>query len=150
MALHRLHHEQLVSRPLAEVADFFSRAENLALLTPPAMRFQLLTPLPLEMRDGTLIEYSLRVRGLPLRWISRIEEWQDGAGFADRQLRGPYKHWLHRHSFTAVDGGTKVTDDVEYELPLGLLGELGGLALVRHDLEKSFEFRHAAVARLLG
>lgn len=150
MGVHRLQREQFVARPLGEVCEFFARAGNLALLTPPRMRFQLITPEPIEMGDGTLIEYRLRVHGLPIRWISRIEEWQDGRGFADRQLRGPYKHWLHRHTFEAVDGGTRVADSVEFELPLGLLGELGGVPLVRHDLSRIFDFRREAVARLLG
>jgi ligand-binding SRPBCC domain-containing protein len=150
MARHHLQREQFVARPLPEVAEFFSRAGNLALLTPPQMRFQLITPEPIEMRDGALIEYRLRVHGLPIRWVSRIEEWEEGRGFADRQLRGPYKHWLHHHTFEAVDGGTNVADNIEYELPLGLLGEIGGMPLVRHDLDAIFEFRRQAVEKLLG
>ena len=150
MAVNHLHREQLVARPLDEVAEFFSNAGNLALLTPASMRFQLITPQPVEMRDGALIEYRLRVHGVPIRWVSRIENWRDGAGFDDRQLRGPYKHWRHRHSFEAVDGGTRVTDDVEYELPLGPLGALAGGLMVRRDLGRIFDFRRDTVRRLLG
>lgn len=150
MSVHHFVRKQFVPRPPAEVSDFFSSAANLGLLTPPQMRFRLVTAEPIEMRDGTLIEYRLRVHGLPIRWVSRIEDWEEGHGFADRQLRGPYKHWLHRHSFAAVDGGTSVGDDVEYELPLGLLGDLGGWGLVHRDLTRIFDFRREAVARLLG
>jgi ligand-binding SRPBCC domain-containing protein len=150
VSVHELHREQVVARPLDEVFDFFSRAGNLALLTPPQMRFQMITPEPIAMGVGTLIEYRLRVHGLPLRWISRIDEWDEGRRFADRQLRGPYKLWLHSHEFEAVPEGTKVNDHVRFELPLGLLGELGGLPLVRRDLARIFDYRRAAVENLLG
>jgi ligand-binding SRPBCC domain-containing protein len=150
VSVHELHREQVVARPLDEVFDFFSRAGNLALLTPPQMRFQMITPEPIAMGVGTLIEYRLRVHGLPLRWISRIDEWDEGRRFADRQLRGPYKLWLHSHEFEAVPEGTKVSDHVRFELPLGLLGELGGLPLVRRDLASIFDYRRAAVEKLLG
>ncbi|MGD0980196.1 MAG: SRPBCC family protein [Solirubrobacteraceae bacterium] len=150
MSLHKLHREQLVARPLDEVFEFFSSAGNLALLTPSAMRFEMITPEPIEMATGTLLEYRLRVHGVPIRWISRIEEWEHGRRFVDRQLKGPYKIWLHTHEFEATPGGTKVSDSVRYELPLGVLGELGGLPLVRRDLARIFDYRRDAVQKLLG
>jgi ligand-binding SRPBCC domain-containing protein len=122
----------------------------LALLTPSAMRFEMITPEPIEMATGTLLEYRLRVHGVPIRWISRIEEWEHGRRFVDRQLKGPYKIWLHTHEFEATPGGTKVSDSVRYELPLGVLGELGGLPLVRRDLARIFDYRRDAVQKLLG
>lgn len=150
MSVHELHREQIVARPLQEVFEFFSNAGNLARLTPPAMHFTMITPQPIEMRSGALIEYRLRVHGLPIRWISLIEEWVEGVRFSDSQVKGPYKRWLHTHEFEAVAGGTRVSDHVEFELPLGVLGELGGLALVRHDLGRIFAFRREAVEQLLG
>ncbi len=148
--MHELHREQVVARPLDEVFEFFSRAGNLKLLTPPQMRFEMITPEPIAMHVGTLIEYRLRVHGVPLRWISRIEEWDEDRRFADRQLKGPYKLWLHSHEFEAVPAGTRVSDHVRFELPLGLLGELGGLPLVRRDLGRIFDYRREAVEKLLG
>ncbi|MGB0097400.1 MAG: SRPBCC family protein [Solirubrobacteraceae bacterium] len=148
--VHRLEREQLVARPLTEVFAFFAQARNLEQITPPWLRFKLLSPEPIEMGVGTLIEYRLHVHGLPLRWVSRIEEWEPGRGFVDRQLRGPYRLWHHRHGFAAAGDGTVVRDHVNYALPLGMLGELAHRALVRRDLTRIFGFRQAAVTRLLG
>jgi ligand-binding SRPBCC domain-containing protein len=148
--VHRLEREQLVARPLTEVFRFFSQARNLEQITPPWLRFKLLSPEPIEMGVGTLIEYRLHVHGLPLRWVSRIDEWEQGSGFVDRQLRGPYRLWHHRHEFAAAGDGTVVRDHVSYALPLGMLGEVAHRALVRRDLTRIFGFRQAAVTRLLG
>jgi ligand-binding SRPBCC domain-containing protein len=150
MSVHELHREQFVARPLDEVFEFFSSASNLELLTPSLMHFEIVTPGPIAMAPGTLIEYRLRVHGIPIRWISRIEEWEQGRRFVDRQLKGPYKLWHHTHEFEEMPGGTKVSDSVRYELPLGVLGELGGLPLVRRDLARIFDYRREAVQKLLG
>ena len=149
MRTHLLEREQLLARPLEEVFRFFSEASNLALLTPPSMHFRLITAQPVQMRDGTLIEYRLRVHGMPIRWVSRIEDWEEGVGFADRQVKGPYRHWLHRHGFEATEDGTRIVDRVEYALPFGVLGLLG-VPLVRRELDAIFAYRRAAVVRLLG
>jgi len=150
MSVHRLHREQFVARPLDEVFEFFSSASNLELLTPSLMHFEIVTPRPIAMAPGTLIEYRLRVHGIPIRWISCIEESEHGRRFVDRQLKGPYKLWHHTHEFEEMPGGTKVSDSVRYELPLGVLGELGGLPLVRRDLARIFDYRREAVQKLLG
>jgi ligand-binding SRPBCC domain-containing protein len=150
MSVHLLEREQLVPRPVDEVFDFFAQARNLERITPPWLGFEVLTPGPVEMGSGTLIEYRLRVHAVPVRWISRIEEWDSGRLFVDRQLRGPYRLWHHRHEFVARAEGTVVRDRVRYALPLGPLGELAHAAFVRRDLERIFEFRRATVAQLLG
>lgn len=148
MHVHRLEQETVVDRPLPEVFAFFARAHNLERITPPWLRFEVLTPEPVRMAPGTLIEYRLRLHGIPLRWLTRIEEWDEDRGFVDRQLRGPYKLWHHRHEFEAVEGGTRVRDVVHYALPLGPLGELARLVLVRRDLDRIFAYRRDAVERL--
>jgi ligand-binding SRPBCC domain-containing protein len=150
MTVHVLEREQLVAAPLADVFAFFAQARNLERITPPWLRFVVLTPGPIEMAPGALIDYRLQVRGVPLRWTSRIEEWAPGRGFVDRQLRGPYRLWLHRHEFAELDGGTIVRDRVRYELPLGPIGDAVHAAIVRHDLARVFDFRRDAVRRLLG
>jgi ligand-binding SRPBCC domain-containing protein len=149
MRLHVLEREQLVPRPLDEVFSFFAQARNLERITPPWLRFEVLTPEPIAMAAGTLIDYRLRLRGIPLRWLSRIEEWEHERAFADRQLRGPYRLWHHRHEFAPRGGGTVVRDRVRYALPLGRLGSLAHGAFVRRDLERIFDYRRAAVRRLL-
>jgi ligand-binding SRPBCC domain-containing protein len=148
--IHDLYREQLVPRPLDEVFGFFARAGNLERLTPPWLGFGLVTPEPVEMGAGTLIEYRLRLHGLPLRWISRIERWEPGRAFEDVQVKGPYRLWHHRHEFRAAGGGTLVRDHVRYALPLGRLGDLAHAALVERDLARIFAFRYAAVKKLLA
>ncbi len=148
--IHHLHREQLVRRPLGEVFDFFARADNLERITPPWLAFGLVTPEPIEMGAGTMIEYRLRLHRLPLRWISRIERWEPGRAFEDVQVKGPYRLWHHRHEFRVAGGGTLVQDHVRYSLPLGPLGELGHALFVERDLARIFAYRHAAVRELLA
>jgi ligand-binding SRPBCC domain-containing protein len=150
MSVHRLERRQYLEHPLEVVFSFFAEARNLEQITPPWLRFRVLNPGPVEMRVGALIDYRLHVHRVPLRWTSRIEEWDPGRGFVDRQLRGPYGLWHHRHRFEPSGAGTLVSDEVDYALPLGRVGELGHRAFVRRDLERIFAYRHAAVQRLLA
>ena len=108
MGIYTLHRELWVPYPLLRVFDFFSRAENLEQLTPPWMHFRILTPLPIVMKPGATIAYSLRVRGIPLRWLTEIECWNPPYEFVDVQAKGPYKLWRHKHRFTERNGGTLV------------------------------------------
>lgn len=141
--------EQVVAQELAVVFEFFSRARNLEALTPPWLNFDVLTPEPIEMRPGTLIDYRLRMRGLPLRWRTLIEVWEPQRMFVDRQLRGPYRLWHHTHEFEPHPGGTIVRDHVRYEIPLGAVGSVARRLFVRRDLEQVFDYRQQAVVRLL-
>jgi ligand-binding SRPBCC domain-containing protein len=148
--IHHLYREQLVAKPLDQVFAFFAQAGNLERITPPWLGFNLVTPEPVEMRAGVLIEYRLRLHRVPLRWISRIALWEPGWAFEDVQVRGPYRLWRHRHEFMPAGGGTLVRDRVRYALPLGPLGVAVHAAVVERDLERIFAFRQAAVASLLG
>jgi ligand-binding SRPBCC domain-containing protein len=150
MTVHVLQREQVVAQPLTQVFDFFSKARNLELLTPPWLRFEVLTPEPVAMDVGTLIDYRLRLHHVPLRWQSRIEAWEENRLFIDRQLKGPYRLWHHRHEFEDLGGATLVRDHVRYALPFGRLGALAARILVARDLERVFAYRHQAVERLLG
>lgn len=150
MNVHRLEREQYIDRPLGDVFHFFAEAHNLERITPPWLSFQVLTPDPIEMGVGVLIDYRLRVHGLPLRWTSRIEDWEPGHSFVDRQMRGPYGLWHHRHTFSEQGGGTVVRDEVDYAMPYGAVGDLAHPLFVRRDLERIFTYRHEAVPRLLG
>ncbi len=150
MSKHLIEREQFVDRPLEEVFSFYAEARNLERLTPGWLRFEVLTPAPVAMGEGTRIEYRLRLHGLPLRWVSLIESWEPGKGFVDRQVRGPYREWHHRHEFEASGTGTIVRDRVRYEVPCGALGEIARRLFVANDLERVFDYRQAAVAEIFG
>jgi ligand-binding SRPBCC domain-containing protein len=142
--------EQHLPGTPAEVFPFFADAGNLERITPEWLGFRVVTPRPIEMRAGTLIEYRLRLHGLPFRWLTRIDVWEPPHRFVDRQLRGPYRDWRHEHTFAAGGpGGTLMRDRVEYSLPLGPLGRLADAVLVRRDLARIFDHRAGSVARFI-
>ena len=149
MAVHVLEREQWVPCPPEPTFELFSDAFALERITPPWLDFQVISSGPLEMREGALIRYALRLHGLPLRWLTRIEVWEPPHRFVDVQLRGPYRLWIHSHTFLPRDDGTAIVDRVRYQLPLGVLGELARLAVVRRDLERIFDYRQAAVSSAL-
>lgn len=140
--------EALVPVDREALFSFFATAENLERITPPRLRFRIATPLPVEMRPGTLIDYRLSLAGVPFAWRTEISEWNPPHSFTDVQLRGPYRTWVHRHSFESAEGGTLMVDEVRYRIGYGLLGRLA-LPLVRRQLEYIFRYRQASIERLL-
>jgi len=146
----KLEQVQTIPRPRNEVFAFFADAHNLQRLTPDFLGFQILTPPPIEMRAGTLIDYRIRLGGIPLRWRTLIECFEPGIRFVDVQLRGPYRYWHHLHEFEDAPEGTRMRDVVHYELPLGPLGTLARQFLVRRSLERIFAFRRQAIETLWG
>ncbi|HEX3156247.1 MAG TPA: SRPBCC family protein [Candidatus Angelobacter sp.] len=149
-ATYILNFKQQVQRPLPEIFDFFSRAENLEALTPPWLNFRILNVNPQPVQQGTMINYSLRVHGIPLRWTSEIVEWEPPHCFVDLQLRGPYKLWRHEHRFEPSDGGTLISDTISLSLPLGFLGQLAYKIKVRSDVQEIFAFRKNKIRTLFG
>jgi ligand-binding SRPBCC domain-containing protein len=147
---HELRRSQILPRPLGEVFAFFSDAANLERITPGFLHFKILTPLPIHMQPGTLIDYRIRICGIPRRWRTLIEEYEPGRRFVDVQLKGPYALWRHRHEFEEVPGGTRVSDVVHYRLPLGPLGLLAHALFVRRMLREIFDFRQRAMVEIFG
>jgi ligand-binding SRPBCC domain-containing protein len=139
---------QQVARPLPEVFDFFSRAENLEALTPPWLNFKILDVKPQPVQQGTLINYSLRIHGIPVRWTSEIIEWEPPHRFVDLQLSGPYKLWRHEHRFETCQGGTLITDTINLALPLGFLGRLAYKIKLESDVKEIFAFREKTIRSL--
>jgi ligand-binding SRPBCC domain-containing protein len=132
-------------RPVSEVFPFFGNAQNLEMITPPWLDFRILSKVPIEMQAGTLIDYRIRLHGVPLFWQTRIELWDPPQRFIDRQLRGPYRAWIHEHVFKPRNDGTCCVDRVEYAVPGGALIDH---LFVRPDVERIFEFRRKRLLEL--
>ena len=147
MRIRELHRELWLPRPPEEVFPFFADAGNLERLTPPLLNFQILTPRPIEMRAGTLIDYRLRIRGIPVRWRSEITVWEPQRRFVDEQRRGPYRLWHHEHTFEPRDGGTLCCDTVRYAVVFDFLVHR---VLVRPDIERIFAFRQEKLREVFG
>jgi ligand-binding SRPBCC domain-containing protein len=138
--------EALIPLPRDEVFPFFAAAENLERITPPELRFRIITPLPVEMRQGTLIDYRLSLDGIPFGWRTEISEWDPPHAFTDTQLEGPYHTWIHRHTFEEADGGTLMRDEVRWRVPFWPLSAVA-LPLVR--VARIFRHRQEALGALL-
>ncbi len=147
MSEHLLERSQRVGVPAERAFDFYADARNLEPMTPPWLHFQLTTPGPIAMGAGTLLDYRMRLHGVPIRWQTRIETWERPLRFTDTQVRGPYLLWEHTHWFEP-DGEDACTmhDRVRYAIPYGQLGELAHRVFVRRDLERIFDFRRDAFA----
>jgi len=142
---YRLEAEQFVPQPRNRVFAFFSDAFQLEALTPSWLKFSVLTPAPIHISTGKLIDYKLRVRGIPIRWQSRISVWEPPFRFVDEQTRGPYRRWHHTHVFEEIDGGTLCRDIVDYEV---YGGSLVNALFVRGDLLKIFAFRQRQLSQV--
>lgn len=147
---YRLESRLWLPRPVDEIWPFFADPANLEQITPPFLSFRIEDPQSIEMGAGALIDYHLKVHGLPLRWRTEIVEWNPPHGFVDLQLRGPYRRWHHRHTFVAKGSGTDCIDVVDYRLPFGPLGRLAHALFVRRDVQSIFEHRAQALIRLFG
>jgi ligand-binding SRPBCC domain-containing protein len=143
----RLTTELTLPRPIEEVFTFFAEAGNLEEITPRWLEFQVETPAPIEMRAGRLIDYRLRVHGIPIRWQSEISAWEPPYRFVDEQRTGPYRLWHHEHTFVECEEGTLVGDQVDYAVPGGRLVHA---LVVRRDLRKIFRYRTQKLREILG
>ena len=144
---YRLTAEVFLPKSREEIFPFFADAYNLEELTPSWMNFSVLTPAPIDMHEGTLIDYKLRIRGVPLRWRTKITGWEPPYRFCDEQLKGPYRFWRHEHTFVNVDGGCLARDQVDYAVPGG---KLIHWLIVRRDVERIFEYRTEVLKRIFA
>jgi len=141
MSLHIFKQEMTIDKPIEEVFSFFSNAENLNKLTPPILDFKILTPLPIAMKRGALIDYKIKLNGIVFKWKTKITAWEPNKRFEDTQLKGPYKVWIHEHLFEVVNGKVKMTDTVTYEAPGGFLEPLINKFYISKKVAEIFEFR---------
>ena len=146
----RFEMEQWLPLDREQVFSFFSTPHNLEAITPPWLNFRILDQSTDEIQLGTEFKYRLKVRGLPMHWHSRIDEWEPLSRFVDVQLSGPYALWHHTHTFEEEGGGTLIRDVVRYALPMGRIGDLFGGAWVARDVEKIFEYRRQRIEELLA
>ena len=137
--------KQYINKPLEVVFEFFSKPENLEMITPKSLSFNILTPTPIKMEKGSLIDYTIRLFGVPIHWRTLISDYEPPFRFVDQQIKGPYTFWHHTHTFKLVEGGVEIIDDVKYSLPLGWLGTLAHAIWVRKDLVKIFEYRKTVI-----
>ena len=149
MAEHTLKRELTIDLPRAEVFEFFSDASNLERITPGDLGFHIVTPQPIEMGKGAIIEYKINLSGIPLKWKTLISTWDPPFEFVDEQLSGPYKQWIHRHTFKELGGNkTLIEDEVKYRLPFEPLGDIAHF-LVARQLDQIFDFRTEVVQSIL-
>ncbi len=151
MKTYLLERKQIIPRSKSETFDFFSDAINLERITPPFLMFRILTPRPIQMAAGTVIEYKLVLYGIPFKWRSLIESWTPEESFVDMQIRGPYALWHHTHTFEEIGPNeTLMRDVVRHRIPFGFLGRVAHRLFVKKMLDEIFDYRGTATAQLLG
>ncbi len=142
MKTYTLKYEQYIDLPINDVFNFFSKPENLSLITPARLKFDILTPVPLKMKEGQLVDYSLKIMYLiKLHWRTLITHYEKPYKFVDQQIKGPYTMWHHTHTFEEKDGGTLIRDDLKYAIPLGILGRFVHALYIKHDIQSIFKYR---------
>ena len=150
MKIYELNKTQYIKRSIEEVFSFFEKAENLALITPEKLAFKILTPTPIVMVKGTLIDYTIRLMGIPIHWRTLITKYNPPHEFVDEQLKGTYKFWHHTHTFKVINGGVEINDSVRYGIPMGVLGQLVHQVWILKNLENIFEYRKAVIDKLFN
>lgn len=136
--------------PRETLFEFFKEASNLERITPPWLNFRVLTPLPITMFAGRMIDYNIRLYGIPMRWRTEITQWTPPFSFVDSQIRGPYAKWVHTHTFEERDGGTWMHDRVEYRIPGGPFAAIPHLLFVRKNVEQIFRYRKAQILAIFS
>ena len=148
--MYRLTTSQTVSADLNTIFHFFAQPENLARITPPWLGFRILTPSPITMKEGALVDYEIKLGPIPTRWRTLITSYEPGVSFVDEQLMGPYSFWHHTHRFEATASGTLLTDEVLYLPPLGILGRMAHGLAIKNQLQGIFRHRHQVIAQKFG
>ncbi|HMS42161.1 MAG TPA: SRPBCC family protein [Pyrinomonadaceae bacterium] len=148
MAEYILEREQIIKRPQAEVFEFFANAGNLEKITPPELNFHIITPQPIDIKKGAVIDYQLKLRGIPITWKTEITQWNPPFDFVDTALKSPYKQWIHLHTFEeGKNGETIMRDIVRYRLPLEPLGDLAHF-YVKKELKYIFDYRYKVIEEI--
>ena len=151
MKLYTLKREQKISKNIEDVFQFFSKPENLSIITPSKMKFKILTPSPIEMKEGALIDYTVNIFGFPIRWRTLITDYKPSHMFVDQQLKGPYSMWHHTHLFERLnDEETLIKDIVIYAVPFGIIGKLTHSLYIKTDLDAIFDYRSQKIREIFN
>ena len=139
---------QTIDKPLDVVFSFFAKPENLRRITPSTLDFQILTPTPISMVKGTVIDYNIKVMGIRVHWRTLITSYNPPTRFVDEQTKGPYLLWIHTHTFKIKDEGVEIHDCIEYSIPLGLLGRVVHFLWIKRKLDQIFDFRRRKIEEI--
>ena len=145
MKTHHLNQISSINKPLLDVFAFFCNAENLARLTPPSVNFKILTPLPISIKQGALIDYRIKINGIIFNWQTEINIWEPPFRFVDIQKKGPYKLWRHEHLFEEKNGKTQMTDNVEFQSPGWILEPIINGLFVEKKVNEIFTYRNKQI-----
>jgi len=145
MKVHKLEYKQFINKNIEEVFNFFSNPENLSLITPKKLNFNILTPSPIEMKDGQLIDYTIKLLGKKIRWRTMITVYEPPNLFIDQQLLGPYSLWHHKHVFKEVKNGVEIIDTIHYVVPFGIIGNIVNYFFIHRDLKNIFKYRKEVI-----
>ena len=150
MTPHVLIRKTVIKKNIEHLFDFFSKAENLNSITPPLLGFKIITPLPVEMKKGTIIDYKIKLNGIPFSWRTEITKWDPPFLFEDTQIKGPYKIWIHEHRFDEKEGMTIMTDTVRYLSPGGIFEFIPHNLMVKKKVEFIFDYREKVLNELFA
>jgi len=148
MKTYKLKHKQKINGSIDKVFSFFKKPENLAKLTPRKLNFKILTPSPIKMKDGQLIDYTITLFGKKVHWRTLISDYCEPNMFIDQQLKGPYLLWHHKHEFNQVQNKVEMIDEVTYAIPFGFLGQIVHYIYIRRELEYIFKYRNKIINNL--
>ena len=149
MKLNEINSEQFINIKIQNVFDFFSKPENLQEITPKRLGFNIITPGPIEMEKGTVIDYYIKISYIPIRWRTIITNYNPPYKFVDQQIKGPYSFWHHTHTFSKLNGGTLIKDNIKYLVPFGIIGKIINKIWIKRDLENIFDYRKNKIKILL-
>ena len=145
MKVYNLKFNQTINKPIEEVFSFFSKPENLSLITPKKLSFKILTPSPIKMKEGQLIDYTIKILGKKIRWRTIITDYNPPDYFIDQQLKGPYSMWHHTHRFKSVNDSVEMVDEINYVVPFGFLGQIINYVFIKPDLVRIFKYREKVI-----
>tara|TARA_Y100001970_G_C13808702_1_gene638856 strand:- start:81 stop:539 length:459 start_codon:yes stop_codon:yes gene_type:complete len=150
MKLYSLHFKQTINRPIEEVFDFFSKPENLSRITPKKLNFKILTPTPIKMMKGQIIDYTIRLIGFQIHWRTLITDYNPPYSFIDQQIKGPYTIWHHKHTFKKIANGVEIYDNITYSIPFGIIGRILHYVWIQKDLENIFRYRKKVINEIFN